>query len=437
MLPTATIRVLPRYKQNFNPNIITIPSKVINYNSNTLIYPKINYNNKTYINTPTITVTPKRPYTGSQVYSYNQNYQSYYNSVPRARNSQSLTNIHNLATLKITHNPYKIGHRRGSSTLSSINYTNPLETHTYSSFSYNYLNQYNNYYPISMSSFEPDFNIKLNEYAILNQIGQGSEGVIYTVRWKKNNKNYAMKKCEIQAIEDIKARKQEIITMLNYINSTGNDGILKTFGCLCVPNMVGFFDFYEIMELAEKDWEKEIGRRQINQLFYSEYELMEILRRLVGNFSSLQTNHITHRDIKPQNIMFVNGVMKICDFGNAKILKKKGIVVQRIRGSELFMSPKVFKAYHAGMKQIQHNTFKSDVFSLGLCFLFAGSLTMNSLYYIREINDTKKVKECLNKFLEERYSIKIIEILMDMLQIDENLRLDFISLEKKYFLKEK
>ena len=434
MLSTATIRVLPRYKQNFNPNIITIPSKVINYNSNTLIYPKINYNNKTYINTPTITVTPKRPYTSSQLYSYNQNYQSYYNSVPRARNSQSLTNIHNLATLKITHNPYKIGHRRGSSTLSSINYTNPLETHTYSSFSYNYLNQYNNYYPISMSSFEPDFNIKLNEYAILNQIGQGSEGVIYTVRWKKNNKNYAMKKCEIQAIEDIKARKQEIITMLNYINSTGNDGILKTFGCLCVPNMVGFFDFYEIMELAERDWEKEIGRRQINQLFYSEYELMEILRRLVGNFSSLQTNHITHRDIKPQNIMFVNGVMKICDFGNAKILKKKGIVVQRIRGSELFMSPKVFKAYHAGMKQIQHNTFKSDVFSLGMCLFFAACLSYDGPSTIREIYDMNIIRNVLHQYLGRRYSQNLINILWTMLQIDEDRRPDFNQLQMMFNL---
>ena len=434
MFPTATIRVLPRYKQNFNPNIISVPSKVINYNSNTLIYPKINYNNKTYINTPTITVTPKRPYTGSQVYSYNQNYQSYYNSVPRARNSQSLTNIHNLATLKITHNPYKIGHRRGSSTLSSINYTNPLETHTYSSLSYNYLNHYNNYNTISMSGFEPDFNIKLNEYAIINQIGQGSEGVIYTVRWKKNNKNYAMKKCEIQAIEDINVRKQEIITMLNYINSTGNDGILKTFGCLCVPNMVGFFDFYEIMELAERDWEKEIGRRQINQLFYSEYELMEILRRLVGNFSSLQTNHITHRDIKPQNIMFVNGVMKICDFGNAKILKKKGIVVQRIRGSELFMSPKVFKAYHAGMKQIQHNTFKSDVFSLGMCFFFAACLSYDGPSTIREIYDMNIIRNVLYQYLGRRYSQNLINILWTMLQVDEDRRPDFNQLQMMFNL---
>jgi len=200
-----------------------------------------------------------------------------------------------------------------------------------------------------MFNIEPDSNLKLNEYDILNQIGKGSEGVIYTVRWKRNNKNYAMKKSEIQSLNDLNARRQEIITLRNYINSTRSDGILKTFGCLCLPNKVGFFDFYEVMELAERDWENEIGRRQQSHLFYNEYELMEILKRLVRIFSSLQTNHITHRDIKPQNIMFVNGVLNICDFGDAKILKKKGIIVQRIRGSELFMSPIVFRAYHAGM----------------------------------------------------------------------------------------
>ena len=429
MISTTTIRVLPRYNQNFNPNVITTPSKVVNYNLNTLIYPNINYSNKTYISTPTITVTPKRPYTSSQVYSYNQNYLSNYNYVPRARNSQSLTNIHNLATLKISHDPYKIGYRRNSSTLSSINFSNPLETHTYSSLSYNYLNQYNNYYPISLSSLEPDFNINLNEYDILNKIGQGSEGVVYTVRWKKNNKNYAMKKCEIQVMEDINVRKQEIITMLNYINSTGNDGVLKTFGCLCVPNRVGYFDFYEVMELAERDWEKEIDRRQLNQLFYNEYELMEILRKLVRNFSSLQTNHITHRDIKPQNVMFVNGALKICDFGNAKILKKKGIVVQRIRGSELFMSPIVFKAYHAGLKQIKHNTFKSDVFSLGMCLFFAACLSYDGPSTIREIYDMNVIMNVLYQYLGRRYSQNLINILWTMLQVDENRRPDFNQLQ--------
>ena len=76
--------------------------------------------------------------------------------------------------------------------------------------------------------------------------------------------------------------------------------------------------------------------------------------QIVKTFSLLQKNHITHRDIKPQNIMIVNGKFKICDFGNARILKREGMVVQRIRGSEMFMSPVIFKAYHSNIHQNFH-----------------------------------------------------------------------------------
>jgi len=430
MLSTNTIRVIPSYNQNYNPNIIPISSKVVDYSSNSLVYPKTQYQNKTLVRTPAITVTQSVPYSNSNLYSYNQNYQTQYSVVPRIQSSHSLTNIHSLGTVKISNNPYNAPRRRLSG-LSTYDYSNGLGNHAYNTLSYNYLNNYNNY---PMMEIEPPLRLKLSEFIILNQIGKGSEGVIYTVRWRRNNKSYAMKKCEIQALDDLGTREQEIITLQNYINSTGSDGVLKTYGCKCVPNNVGFFDFYEVMELAERDWEKEIGKRQINQLFYSEYELMEILKKLVRTFSSLQTNHITHRDIKPQNIMFVNGVLKICDFGNAKILKKKGIVVQRIRGSELFMSPIVFKAYHAGLKQIQHNTFKSDVFSLGMCLFFAAGLSYDGPSTIREIYDMNVIRNVLYQYLGSRYSQNFINILWTMLQVDEKQRPDFNQLQMMFNL---
>ena len=44
---------------------------------------------------------------------------------------------------------------------------------------------------------EPQNNFKLTDFTILNEIGKGAEGRIYVIRWKKNNKKYAMKKCKI------------------------------------------------------------------------------------------------------------------------------------------------------------------------------------------------------------------------------------------------
>ena len=43
------------------------------------------------------------------------------------------------------------------------------------------------------------------------------------------------------------------------------------------------------------------------------------------------------------------------------------------------------------------------------------------------------IKKKLINYLNTRYSFKLIDILYEMLQIEENDRPDFITLEKKYF----
>ena len=291
--------------------------------------------------------------------------------------------------------------------------------------------QYNISSKISNSSQEidPGSNFNLSEFTIIKEIGKGTEGTIYSVNWKKNNKKYALKKGKLRDLELVKKRQEEIMMLKNFRNNTGSDGVIKIYGDVCNNNKYGYYDFYEIMELADKDWEQEILDRGNLHLYYEESELLEIMSQLVKTLSLLQKNHITHRDIKPQNIMIVNGKFKICDFGNARILKREGMVVQRIRGSELYMSPIMFKGYHAKMPQVKHHTFKSDVFSLGMCFFLAAAISYTPLNIIREIYDMNEIKKVINHYVGERYSRKIFKILFSMLQVEEQFRPDFIQLE--------
>ena len=276
---------------------------------------------------------------------------------------------------------------------------------------------------------EPGGNFKLSEFIVLNVIGNGSEGSINVVNWQKNNKNYALKKCEFIYDDTAERKKKEFLVLKEFIDNNACEGIIKTYGTLCVKNEFGTYYFYELMELADRDWDQEIQNRRNNNLYYQEYELIEIFRHLIKTLASLQTIRYTHRDIKPQNIMLVNGKYKICDFGNGKLLKREGIIIQKIRGSELFMSPIVFKGYHSGMPTVKHNTFKSDVFSLGMCFFYAAALNIGGLNLIREIYDMKVIKKVLNQYLGKRYSQNLINLLYYMLQVDENRRPDFIELE--------
>ena len=77
-----------------------------------------------------------------------------------------------------------------------------------------------------------------------------------------------------------------------------------------------------------------------------------------------------------------------------------------------------------------HNSYKSDVFSLGMCILLACTLTTNILNNIRELKDMNIISQIITQALNTRYSQNLINIIIKMLQIDENLRCDFIELEQ-------
>ena len=135
--------------------------------------------------------------------------------------------------------------------------------------------------------------------------------------------------------------------------------------------------------------------------------------------------NISHRDIKPQNILvFKNNIYKIADFGEAKQIENMTInlLSNSLRGTELYMSPLLFNGLRTGQVDIKHNVFKSDVYSFGLCILFAASLQMVTLYDIRRI--------VLDKMLKDKYSKKFIDFVGMLLEIHEKNRPDFIQLEK-------
>ena len=249
--------------------------------------------------------------------------------------------------------------------------------------------------------------------------------------WKKNGKNYAIKKEVLNDFEYVKTR-QNIVKLINeFLFKTKNKGVIEIYSHLYEKEKDDNFNYYELMEMGERDLENEINQRRNTNSYYTEKELFNMASQIITTLALLQKNHITHRDIKPQNILIVNGHYKLCDFGEIRIMKREGIVVQRIRGSELYMSPILFFGLRQNMIQVRHNTYKSDVFSLGMCLLYAATMYFNCTDEIREIIDMNEIKMILNKYLGDRYSNKFISLIHLMLQVEEQNRPDFIQLEEK------
>ena len=302
---------------------------------------------------------------------------------------------------------------------------------------------------------EPKELVNLNEFIFGQQIGKGTFGKIFSVKWKKNNRIYAMKKEILNDLEDVQKRKKNCKIIQNFVKKTGSQGVINLYGNLCFKNKnkvnlitnnfdndvknikVNEYIYYELMEKAERDWDKEINVRSQYQLFYKENELIKIINQLITTLSLMQKYHITHRDIKPQNILVINGQYKLCDYGEIRVLQRDGLIVQRVRGSELYMSPILFNGLHQNLIQVKHNTYKSDVFSLGMCLFYAASLTYGGVDSIRELNDMNEIKKIIFNYLGDKYSEKLILLILTMLEIDENKRPNFIQLEellKKYFV---
>ena len=300
------------------------------------------------------------------------------------------------------------------------------ENHRKNRFENNYFNGFNT------NIYEPSDDFNTAEFIIINLIGQGTFGKIYCVQWIKNNKLYAMKKLELQSSEELKEFQGKVKMVKKLYKKTNHSGFIKILGDKFIPlyDYKCYCNYYIIMELGERDWEKEIQLRFLHQKYYSEYELFQIIYQLVKTLSLMQRYNVSHRDIKPQNILIINGIYKICDFGEARIIDGNGLVIQHVRGSQLYMSPILFYAYNHNVSQVLHNTYKSDVFSLGMCILLAATLSGYTLYDIREIIDINTITKIIFNALNGRYSKNIINLIIKMLQIDENLRMDFIELEK-------
>ena len=271
--------------------------------------------------------------------------------------------------------------------------------------------------------------INPEEYIKLKKIGEGSFGKIFKAKWIQNNKNYALKEMHFQSEDNLLYLKKKLKLIMDLQKKTKCDGLNKIKGYSESKKKKDYY-FYEIMELAERDWEQEISNRKKFYKFYTEKELFSIIKQLINTLSLLQQNHITHRDIKLQNILIINNKYKICDFGESRSLSQKGTIVQPVRGSELYMSPILFSGLNNKLLQVTHNTYKSDMFSVGMCILYAATLTCNSLYDIREMDDMNNIRSVLNNYMNGKYSNNFIEILMCMLELNEKKRPDFIQMEK-------
>jgi serine/threonine protein kinase len=166
-----------------------------------------------------------------------------------------------------------------------------------------------------------------NKYEILTYINKGVYGTIYKAKNKFTDEIVAIKKSKINDQTMINEAK-----IYNYLNNTEY-----------IPIFKGYFN-----DTIERNIVLELMDNNIicfkNNL--TNDKLKDIFIQLINCIEFLHNKGIVHRDIKPNNFLIKNNIIKICDFGFSKqIIKNKKHIefkkIDKIIGTPNFISVNV------------------------------------------------------------------------------------------------
>ncbi|CAL8070029.1 unnamed protein product [Calicophoron daubneyi] len=191
----------------------------------------------------------------------------------------------------------------------------------------------------------------LERYTVLECIGEGSFGRVYRGRIKETGQIVAMKfipkvgKSE-KSLRNLK-REIEIMQSMHHKNIIE---MIDTFET--EREVVAITDYAEgdLFQIIEDDGKLPEGIVQ------------SVACQLVSALYYLHAHRILHRDMKPQNILLgQEGVVKLCDFGFARIMSLNAMVLTSIKGTPLYMAPELVEE-----KPYDHT---ADLWALG-CILY-------------------------------------------------------------------
>lgn len=194
----------------------------------------------------------------------------------------------------------------------------------------------------------------LGRYKILKEIGRGAMGVVYLGKDPTIQRFVAIKTMRLDELDNMDEVKQFRERFFREAESTGR---------LSHPNIITVYDAGEQEGLAFIAMEYLEGTTlnhycQKSNLLPAK-QALQITGAVAEALDYAHSQGVVHRDIKPANIMIMkNRVVKVMDFGIAKVASSSKTQASMILGTPRYMSPE-----QAVGKSVDG---RSDVFSLGI-----------------------------------------------------------------------
>lgn len=193
---------------------------------------------------------------------------------------------------------------------------------------------------------------EVGSYRILEKIGQGGMGVVYKGIHIMLEQVVAIKVLSPQFAQDQHMRSRfikeakiqarfshpNVVNILNYLESDGN--------------------LFLVMEYINgetlESYLKREGKLTVERAASVSMSILDAL-------DFMHSKGVIHRDIKPSNVMFTEGgLVKVTDFGIAKVVGENGQTRTGMVGSFLYISPEQILG--------EGTSAQSDIYSFGITF---------------------------------------------------------------------
>ncbi|KAJ4860538.1 protein kinase domain-containing protein [Trichoderma breve] len=248
------------------------------------------------------------------------------------------------------------------------------------------------------------------KYNRIGMIGKGAFAVVYKVTSKYDGKPYAAKELE----------KRRFIK--NGVLDQKVENEMKIMRKVHHPNIVRYMENFDwddrlliiIMEFVPGG---DLGKHIVDYGPFNEEDSRTMAQQLLSALAYLHRNNITHRDVKPDNIL-INTLqpldVKLTDFGLSKMVDTEQTFLRTFCGTLLYCAPEVYTEY------VEYN-HAVDIWSLGGVLFY--SMTGQPPYPVKSgISYSELLHKIMTEMLDirplDQYSISSsgIDFLCRMLQ---------------------
>ncbi len=195
---------------------------------------------------------------------------------------------------------------------------------------------------------------RIGRYDIRTVLGRGGMAVVWEA-WDP----VLQRMVALKAIEKTRLEPESSLNSLGRFKREA-----QAAARLVHPNIVAVYEFGEEENYAFIAMERVSGHPLSNYLHDEDFrsELPQVREIIAGILEALAYSHsegVVHRDIKPSNILVSrDGIIKVTDFGIARMEVGHSTVQGSVIGTPYYMSPEQYRGEHAD--------WRTDIFSVGV-----------------------------------------------------------------------